>query len=84
MVYQMLFELLSKFRTEKFDIFNLLANFPADLDNLLINVSAKEVSSLSWVMSSFLYIFDQFLDSLIREILHTGYLHHHILNKILD
>jgi len=83
MVDQMLFELLHQLRCMPLDTFELLKHLLPDFQNLLINVSTQEVSSLSWVLSRFFDIFNQFLNCNISLFFCLVHFKHHVSNKTL-
>ena len=84
MIDQVLLELLSEFGTKSLDVFNLLGDLAADLDDLLVDVPGEEVCTLGRVMRCVLHILDQLLHGLVRQVLHSGDLHHHILDQVLN
>ena len=80
---QVLFELLSQFGTEHFEVLGLLSCFLIDLDDLFVDVSAQEVGSLSWVLLSFFHFSEDFAHVAILTFFNLGDLCHNILEQIL-
>ena len=83
-INQMLFELLGQLGTENLKIFDLLWYFLSDFDNLFINISTKEMSSLGWVLSSILHVFQDFENGCFLLLLNRSYFIHYIFKQILD
>ena len=83
MVNQVLLELLGELGAEDLQIFSLFASFLIDLDNLFVDVSAEEVSSLGRILLSLLDFLQNLADIAVLALLDGCDLIHHILEQVL-